>query len=146
MIQERVKTSTIKGIPDDTRGKEPTCHCGRLKGDIREAGSIPGLGPYGLCPSKLLCPWDSPVRILESVAMPSSGDLPTQGSNPHFLCLLHWQAGSLPLVPPKKPEYSVHGILQARILGWVAISFSRGSSQPRDRTQVSCIAGSFFTN
>ena len=34
---------------------------------------------------------------------------------------------------------SVHGILQARILEWVAISFTRGSSQPRDRTHVSCI-------
>ena len=43
------------------------------------------------------------------------------------------------------PGFSVHGILQARILEWVAISFSRGSSQPRDRTQVSCIAGRFFT-
>ena len=38
----------------------------------------------------------------------------------------------------------VHGILQARILEWVAISFSRGSSQPRDQTQVSCIAGRQF--
>ena len=37
------------------------------------------------------------------------------------------------------PGLSIHGILQARILEWVAISFSRGSSQPRDRTQVSCI-------
>ena len=43
------------------------------------------------------------------------------------------------------PGFSVHGILQARILEWVAISFSRGSSQPRDRTQISCIAGRFFT-
>ena len=41
---------------------------------------------------------------------------------------------------------TVHGILQARILEWVAIPFSRGSSQPRDRTQVSRIAGSFFTS
>ena len=40
---------------------------------------------------------------------------------------------------------SVHGILQARILEWVAIPFSRGSSQPRDQPQVSCIAGRFFT-
>ena len=39
---------------------------------------------------------------------------------------------------------SVCGILQARILEWVVMSFSRGSSQPRDRTQVSRIAGSFF--
>ena len=38
------------------------------------------------------------------------------------------------------------GILQARILEWVAIPSSRGSSQPRDQTQVSRIAGRFFTN
>ena len=44
------------------------------------------------------------------------------------------------------PGSSVHGILQARILEWVAISLSRGSSWPRDRTQVSHIAGRFFTN
>ena len=42
------------------------------------------------------------------------------------------------------PGSSVHGILQARILEWVAISFSRGSSQPRDQTWVSCIAGRRF--
>ena len=42
-------------------------------------------------------------------------------------------------------DYTVHGILQARILKWVAFPFSRGFSQPRDRTQVSCIAGRFFT-
>ena len=41
--------------------------------------------------------------------------------------------------------YTVHGILQARILEWVAFPFFRGSSQPRDRTQVSCTAGRFFT-
>ena len=40
-------------------------------------------------------------------------------------------------------NYTVHGILQARILKWVAFPFSRGPSQPRDRTQVSCIAGKF---
>ena len=40
---------------------------------------------------------------------------------------------------------SVHGIFQARVLEWVAISFSRGSSQPRDRTGVSCIVGRCFT-
>ena len=44
------------------------------------------------------------------------------------------------------PSSSVHGILQGRILEWIAISFSRGSSQRRDGTQVSCIAGGFFTN
>ena len=44
------------------------------------------------------------------------------------------------------PGSSVHRILQARILEWVAISFSRGSSRPRDWTWVSCIAGRFFTS
>ena len=39
----------------------------------------------------------------------------------------------------------VHGILQARILEWVATSFSRGPSRPRNQTCVSCIAGGFFT-
>ena len=45
------------------------------------------------------------------------------------------------------PMYcTVHGILQARILEWVAIPFSRGSSQSRDQTLISCIAGGFFTS
>ena len=42
------------------------------------------------------------------------------------------------------PGSSVHRILQARILKWVAIPFSQGSSQPKDQTRVSCIAGRFF--
>ena len=42
------------------------------------------------------------------------------------------------------PGSSVHGISQARILEWVAPSCSRGSSPPRDGTQVSCLAGVFF--
>ena len=42
------------------------------------------------------------------------------------------------------PGSSVHGILQARILEWVVIPFSRGPSPPRDQTWVSCIAGRFF--
>ena len=43
------------------------------------------------------------------------------------------------------PDSSVCGILQARILEWIAIYFSRRSSWPRDWTQISCIAGRFFT-
>ena len=43
------------------------------------------------------------------------------------------------------PGSSVHGILQARILDWVAIPFSRGSSWLRDQPHVSCIAGRFLT-
>ena len=43
-------------------------------------------------------------------------------------------------------DYTVHGILQARILEWVTFPFFRGSSQPRDQIQVSRITGRFFTN
>ena len=43
-------------------------------------------------------------------------------------------------------NYTVQGILQAKILEWVTFPFSRGSSQPRDQTQASRIAGGFFTS
>ena len=43
-------------------------------------------------------------------------------------------------------DYTIHGILQAKILEWVAFPFFRGSAQPRDRNQVSGIAGGFFTS
>ena len=43
-------------------------------------------------------------------------------------------------------DYTVHGILQIRILEWVAFPFSGGSFQPRGRTQISCIAGGFYTS
>ena len=63
------------------------------------------------------------------------------------LCLVHESCPILcDLMVCCQPGSSVHGILQARILEWVAFPFSRGSSQPRYQTQVSCIAGRFFTN
>ena len=43
-------------------------------------------------------------------------------------------------------DYTLHGILQARILEWIAFAFSRGSSQTKDQTHISCIAGRFFTS
>ena len=57
-----------------------------------------------------------------------------------------WKWKSLSPVWPFATAWSVHEIFQARILEWVAFPFSRGSSQPRDSTQVSRIAGRFFTN
>ena len=58
-----------------------------------------------------------------------------------------WKWNSLSPVRLCDPmDYTVHGILQSRILEWVAFPFSRGSSQPRDRTQVSHNAGGFFTS
>ena len=57
-----------------------------------------------------------------------------------------WKSLSRVLTLCNPMDYTVHGILQARILEWVAFFFSRGSSQPRDRIQVSHIAGRFFTS
>ena len=54
-------------------------------------------------------------------------------------CLTLWDSVDCSL-----PGSSVHGILQVRILEWVAIPFSRGSSWPMDRTWVSCLAGRFY--
>ena len=111
------------------------------------------------------------ARILEWVAMPCSRRSSRSRDRTYTL---HWQMGSLPLAPPyvltihslitlilwnevkwkslscvllfATPWTVVHGILQARMLEWVVFPFSRGSSQPRDQTQVSWIAGRFFTN
>ena len=61
--------------------------------------------PYGLySPPGSLSMRIHQVRILEWVTMPSTRDLPKQGSSQHLLCPLHWQAGSLPLVPLGKPN------------------------------------------
>ena len=64
-----------------------------------------------------------------------------------FVVVVVWSLSCIRLfVTPWTVGFSVHGILQARILKWVGISFSRGSSQPRNGTQVSCLAGGFFTS
>ena len=108
------------------------------------------------------------ARILEWVAISSSMGSSWPRNWSHVSCiscrwvLYHWATGeayetvwkvlvaqsgqtlSDPMVCSPSGS-SVQGILQARILEWVAISFSRESSQPRDWTQVSCIADRFFT-
>ena len=77
---------------------------------------------------------------------------PVQAGSPWpfiYIYIYMQVAQSCPNVRPHglyPPGFSVHRISQARILEWVAISFSRGSSRPRDRTQVSHIAGGFFTS
>ena len=60
----------------------------------------------------LLWPWDSPGRntgVGCHALLP--GTFPAQGSHPQLLCLLHWQAGSLPLVPPGEPNSTLHGFI-----------------------------------
>ena len=105
------------------------------------------------------------ARILEWVAIPSSGDLPDPGIKPRSPALSALEGGFFTTSAPwvKTPccclvaeschrvrlpcdpidchpsSSSIHEISLARILEWVAISFSRGSSQTRDQTHISCI-------
>ena len=59
---------------------------------------------------------------------------------------LHVESVKVAVMSNSLQPHRVHGILQARIMEWVAFLFSRRSSQPRDRTQVSHVAGRFFTS
>ena len=62
--------------------------------------------------SRLLCPWDSPCKNTGvSCHALFWGIFPTQGSNRHLLCLLHWQLGSLSLEPPGKPLFIINKCL-----------------------------------
>ena len=136
-------------FPDSLVGKESACYAG-------DPGSIPGLGRspgegigYPLQYSGLENSMDCIVhRVAKSR---------TQLSGFHFSLSYHLSPSKLcglvtQLYPTffnsmdySPPDSSVHGILQARIPEWVAMPSSRGSSQPRDQTQVSCITGRFST-
>ena len=106
---------------------------------------------------------------LEDFCASNKGQRQTYKSVSRFLCALHKEHRQIPqtrdtsLLPCRcacsiqscpilfdsmgcsPPSSSVHGILQARIPEWVAMPSSKGSSQSRDQTQLSCIAGRFFT-
>jgi len=91
------------------------------------------LRPHGLQPARLLCPWDSPgknTRVGCHALL--QGIFPTQGPNPGPLHCRRILDGLSHQGSP-------------RILEWVALSFSRGTSRPRNGTGVSCIAGRFFS-
>ena len=97
--------------------------------------------PHRLQPTRLPRPWDSPGK--------------NTGVGCHFLLQCRKVksesevAQSCPTLCDRidcsPPGSSIHGIFQTRVLDWVAISFSRGSSWPRDWTQVSHVAGRRFT-
>ena len=122
-----------------------------------------------LCPT-LSTPWTVTGQAPRCMDSPSKnnglgchfhlqGIFPTQGLSPGLLhCRKIWATrealrGSTEVKVAQScqtlcnpMDWIFHGILQARILERVAFPFSRGSSQPRDRTQVSHIAGGFFTS
>ena len=142
--KDRLPTSIFLGFPGGSAGKESTCNAG-------DPGSIPGLGRspgegkgYPLQYSGLENSMDC---IVDEVTKSR-----TQLSDFHFLlpfrsmycCCCSVAKSCLTLCHPM--DYTVNGIIQVRILEWAAFPFSRGSSQPRDQTQASHIAGGFFTS
>ena len=101
--------------------------------------SLPGSSVHGISQARVL-EWGAIAFSLHAVNDWNSAYLPITGCSVTRLYLT--------LCDPmdySSPDSSVHGISQVRILEWIAVSSSSGSSQPRDRTQVSCIAGVFFT-
>ena len=89
----------------------------------------------------ILCdPMDCSSPVFSVHGISQAGILEGKGSEVAQSCPTLWDP-----VDCSPPGSSIHGILQARILEWVDIPFSRGSSWHRDQTQVSCIAGRFFT-
>ena len=87
---------------------------------------------------------------IQTIKVENSGEWAINWTNELYICVCVLSTKScLTLCDPMNcspPGSSVHGISKARILEWVAIPFSRGSFWHRDWTQVSCIAGRFFTN
>ena len=111
------------------------------------------LWPHGLQHARLPCPSLSPWVCLNLCPL-SQWWLPTISSSvdPFSSCPQSFPTSMkvkvtqscLTLCDPM--DYTVHGILQARVLEWVAYPFSSGSSRPRNWTGASCIADRFFTN
>ena len=93
-----------------------------LSGESHRQSHLAGYGPWGRRGSDTT-EWLSTAQNTGSLTISSS--------------LIQTPSNAMDCSPP---GFSVHGILQTRILEWVAISFSRGSSRPRDRNWVSCIA------
>ena len=119
----KIEENSMKGLFTDVE----IPGTGRDPGECWEGREVPpeGVGAVGSATR----PWGKPSQAKKVKVLVIVQSRPT-------LC------NSMDCSPPGS---SIHRISQARILEWVAISSSRGSSWPGDQTQVSCIAGRFFT-
>ena len=141
------------GFTGGSDGKEPACHCRRCKrcGLDPRVGKIPRRGEW--LPTPVFLPGESQGhRRLVGYSPWDRKESDT--TEP----LTHCPSNSVPNLPLKcesvsrsvmsdysPPGSSVRGILQARILKWLAIPYSRRSSQSRDQTRVPRSTGRFFT-
>ena len=83
-------------------GPEPTSLCMCV---LSYSVVFDSVQPYGLWPARILCPWDSPGKNTGVGSHFPQGIFLTQELNPHHRCLLHWQAGSLPLSHLESPNF-----------------------------------------
>ena len=126
--------SPSPGVHSDSHPLSPWCH-----------PAISSLVvPFSSCPQSLPAPQSFPMSQLFVW-----GGQSTRLYTPYQIFILLVLVDQLCPTLCDPMDYSplgssVHGILQARMLEWVVISFSRGSSWPRDQTWVSCIAGGLF--
>ena len=162
-------------FPGDASDKEPACQCRRPKRCWFDpwVGKIPWRSEWQ--PTPVFLPGESHgqkpggLQFIGSqrvrhdwsdVALEWSdqgdgemlevGEYQVEGTtNAKTLCvcakLLQWHLMLCDAMDCSLLDSYVHGILQARIMEWVAMPSSRGFSQPKDQTQISCIAGKFFT-
>ena len=147
-IQDRLPIPVFLGFPCGSTGKESSCNVGHL-GSILGLGR--SLGEGNGYPLQYSCPANQDVLMPADTAAAAAAKL-LQSCPTLVVSKVESEsevAQSCPtLCDPMDcslPGSSVHGIFQARVLEWIAISFSRGSSQPKDRTQVSRIVDRRFT-
>ena len=143
--------SSLPRAQSDTTGTQGHSETSRVRG---RPGRCPLPLPRGVCWTHFL---PLPVsgaggRALprtpgrrQPLAFPLALPAPNRSERPELEEAVSEVAQSCP-TPCHPSDSTVHGILQARILEWAAYLFSRGSSQSRNRTQVSRIAGRFFTS
>ena len=112
--QDRLSTPVFLGFPSGSAGKESACNAG-------DWGSIPGLGrsPGERLSTPVFWAWE-----FHGLYSPCGGK---ESDMTEWLSLYC-----------SPPGFSVHRIFQAKILEYIAISFSKGSSRSRDRTHISC--------
>ena len=127
---------------EDPLEKEMVTHSSILAWEIPWIEEPGGLQPMG---SQRVQDWTANTRNIWTEVSELWEVLQVSGPCGYFYLVVESCLTLLQPMDCSLPGFSVHGIFQARILEWIAISFSRGSSQPRDRTWVFCIAGRIFT-
>ena len=125
--RDRLPTPLISGFPGGSAGKESTCN----EGDL---GSIPGLGRS---------PGEGKGYPLLYSGLENSRDYTVHGISKSWTQLSDFHL--LSLSDCSLPGSTAHGISQARIVEWIAIAFSRGSSGPRVKPMSPALAVEFFT-